>query len=131
MIYDKTKKQTAFSVSKASFAMGGVGAVIGAVTAAAKNIPMAKNDEIDRTEAVKNILKESVGVGLATAAGTVVAATIMPRSGFFSLLGFATVATGTKVLLDKMVYSDKSLLPAKKSESKPDNKKEPTAKKKE
>ena len=121
MIYDKTKKQTAFSVSRASFAMGGVGAVIGAATAAAKNIPMAKNDEIGRTEAVKNILKESAGVGLATAAGTAVAAIIMPRSGFFSLLGFVTVATGTKILLDKVVYSDKSLLPAKKSESKPDS----------
>jgi len=115
-MYDQIKTQPVSSVSRAFFGMGCVGAVIGAASAAAKNIPMVKNNELDRTEAVKIVLKESAGVGLAAAAATAVVVTVAPRSGFLSILGFAAVTTGVKMLWDKAAYSDKAPLQMTKPE---------------
>ena len=105
-MYDQIKTQPVSSVSRAFFGMGYVGAVMGATSAAAKNIPMVKNNELDRAEAVKIVLKESAGVGLAAAVATAVVGTVAPRSGFLSILGFAAVTTGVKMLWDKAAYSD-------------------------
>ncbi len=125
-MYDKIKTQPVSSISRAFFGMGCVGAVIGGASAAAKNIPMVKNGEIDRSQAVKAILKESAGVGLAATAATAVVGTVAPRSGFFSILGFAAITVGTKMLWDKAAYPDKASLPMAKSEIKPEA--EPAAK---
>jgi hypothetical protein len=109
-MYDKIKAQPVFPLSGVAFAMGGIGAVVGAASAAAKNISMIKKNEIDGVEAVKTVLKESAGVGLAAAAATAVTVAVAPRSGFFSILGFALVATGTKMLWDKAAYPEKKAL---------------------
>ena len=116
-MYDKIKAQTDFSLPRVVFAMGGIGAVMGATSAAAKNISMLKKNEIGKVEAAKSVLKESAGVGLATAAATVVIGALSPRSGFFSILGFAVVATGAKMLWDKAAYPEKKALPMLKSET--------------
>ena len=108
-MYDKIKAQTDFSLPRVVFAMGGIGAVMGATSAAAKNISMLKKNEIGKVEAAKSVLKESAGVGLATAAATAVIGTVSSRSSFFSILGFAVVATGTKMLWDRAVYPEKVL----------------------
>ena len=115
-MYDQIKTQPVSSVSRAFFGMGYVGAVMGATSAAAKNIPMVKNNELDRAEAVKIVLKESAGVGLAAAVATAVVGTVAPRSGFLSILGFAAVTTGVKMLWDKAAYSDKASLQMTKPE---------------
>lgn len=115
-MYDKIKTQPVSSISRASFGMGCVGAVIGAASAAATNIPMVKNGELDRKQAVKIVLKESAGVGLAATAATAVVGTVAPRSGFFSILGFAAITVGAKMLWDKAAYLDKASLPMAKSE---------------
>jgi len=119
-MYDKIKAQTDSSLSRVVFVMGGVGAVTGAASAAAKNISLIKNNEIGKVEAAKSVLKESAGVGLATAAATAVIGTISIRSSFFSILGFAVVATGTKMLWDKAAYPEKKALPMLKPELKPE-----------
>ena len=128
-MYDQIKTQPVSSVSRAFFGIGCLGAVIGAASAAAKNIPMVKNNELDRTEAVKIVLKESAGVGLAAAAATAVVGTVAPRSGFFSILGFAAVTTGVKMLWDKATYFDKASLPVIKSGIKSDEQKQAVTKK--
>ncbi len=119
-MYDKIKAQTGFSLSRVAFAMGGVGAIMGATSAAAKNISMVKKNEIGGIEAAKSVLKESAGVGLATATATVVIGVVSPKSSFLSILGFAVIATGTKMLWDKGAYSEKKALPGLKSELKPE-----------
>ncbi len=131
-MYDKIKAQTDFSLSRAVLAMGGVGAVMGAVSSAAKNISMIKKNEIGGVEATKSVLKESAGVGLATAAATVVIGAVVPRNSFFSILGFAVVASGTKILWDKAGYPEKKALPmpkpALKSETDSEEEKSPEKK---
>ena len=126
-MYDKIKAQTDFSLPRVVFAMGGIGAVMGATSAAAKNISMLKKNEIGKVEAAKSVLKESAGVGLATAAGTVAVGVVPLRSGFFSILIFAVVATGTKMLWDKAAYPEKKVLPipkpSLKSETDPEEEK--------
>jgi len=117
-MYDKIKAQTDFSLSRAALAMGSIGAVMGAASAAAKNISMIKNNEIGGVEAAKSVLKESAGVGLATATATAVIGSVVSRSSFFSILGFAVVATGTKMLWDKTAYPGKKALPILKPELK-------------
>ena len=113
---DKINTQPVSLVSKAFFGMGCLGALIGAASAAAKNIPLVTNNEIKRTEALKIVLKESAGVGLATAAATTVVGTVAPRSGVFSILGFTAVTAGVKMLYDKAAYSSKPSPQVKKTE---------------
>ncbi len=122
-MYDNIKQQTAFPLSRSVYVMGGVGSVIGAASAAATNVVMVKNDEIDKSEAVKNVLKESVGAGLAAAAATVVIGAAAPRSSFLSIVGFAVVATGAKILWDKAASPVKQALPETKSKDKNEEKK--------
>lgn len=101
-------------VPRATLAMGGVGAIIGGTAAAAKNIRRVKDAEISREEAVKNTLKEAAGTGLATAGATAVVGAV-GATGFLSLLGVVTVATGAKYLWDAATSPAKaSDKPAKK-----------------
>jgi hypothetical protein len=86
-------------VPRAALTLGGVGAVIGGASAAAKNIRRVKEAEVNREEAVKDTIKEAAGAGLATAAATAVVGAV-GATGFLSLLGVLAVATGTKYLWD-------------------------------
>jgi uncharacterized protein (UPF0335 family) len=82
-------------ISNATLAAGGLGAVIGATAAAAKDIQRIGNDEMTRQDAVKDVIKEAAGTGLAVAAATAVVRATGAR-GLLSLLGIVAVATGTK-----------------------------------
>jgi hypothetical protein len=99
------------SISQASLAMGGLGAVIGGTAAAARNIRRLEGSEIARDEAVKDTLKEAAGAGLATAAATAVVGAVR-ATGFLSLVGILTVATGTKYLWDTALIREKASAPA-------------------
>jgi len=93
-------------VPNAALAMGGVGAVIGAASSAAKNIRKVQKGETSNQEAVKNVLKEAAGTGLATAAGTVAVRALGAR-GFLSLLGVMAVAVGAKYVWDAATEPEK------------------------
>jgi hypothetical protein len=52
------------------------------------------------------------------ASATVIIGAVLPRSGFFSILGFALVATGTKMLWNRVAYPEKKALAIKEPELK-------------
>lgn len=87
-------------VPAAISASGAAGAVIGGTVAAARDIGRVRDGEMSKGEAVMDIGKESVGTGLATAAGVAVVGAL-GIGGFAGLLGIAGVAAGTKYLWNK------------------------------
>jgi hypothetical protein len=87
--------------------MGGIGAVIGATGAAARNIRQVKEAKMTREEAVRDALKESAGTGLATATATAVVG-LAGAGGLFSLAGMLVVATGSKYLFDAATSQGKA-----------------------
>lgn len=90
---------------RAALVMTGVGALIGGVSAAAKNIRRVQNNEIDRNQAVADTAKEMAGAGLAV--GLTAAVMSGVNTGLtFSMLGTAVLATGVKYFWDGMVQSD-------------------------
>jgi hypothetical protein len=106
--------QIARSVPGATFAMGGVGAIIGGTAAAAKNIRRVKEAEIKKDEAVKDTLREATGAGLATATATAVMGAV-GATGLVSILGVIAVATGAKYFWDGITQPAKPQpAPAKK-----------------
>ena len=102
-----TQVQTSY-FPNAAFTMGGVGAIVGGTSAAAKNIRQAKAGEISQQEAVGSIIKEAAGAGVATAAATAVVGGLGVNRGLLSLLGIMTVATGTKYFWDALTAPEKS-----------------------
>ncbi len=92
-------------VTNTTLAAGGFGAVIGATAAAAKNIKRVGNDEISRQDAVKDVIKEATGTGLATAAATAAVQATGTR-GFLSLVGMVAVATGAKYVWNSFANSE-------------------------
>ena len=80
-------------------AMGGVGLVVGAAGASAANIRRVKNGEIEAGRALKNVVRESAGAALATAAATLVVRTI-GVSGMVSAAGMLAAATAVKYFYD-------------------------------
>lgn len=85
---------------RASLAMGAAGAIVGGAVAAARNIGKVQQGEITREQAVRDVLKESGSTGISTAVATA-AISAVGMTGLVSLLGFMTVAVGTKYLADK------------------------------
>lgn len=83
----------------AVLAMGGLGAICGGTAAVARNIRRVGQGGISREAAVQEVLKESAGAGIATAAATFVVGSV-GAAGFLGLLGIVTVATGTRYLWD-------------------------------
>lgn len=92
--------------SNTTLAMGSVGAIVGGTVAAAKNMRRVKDHEITRQEAVKGIVKEAAGAGVATAAAAVVARSVGAR-GIWSLVAVFAVAAGTKYVWDAAVGGGK------------------------
>jgi hypothetical protein len=87
------------TMSPSPIAMGGVGMIVGAAGSAAANIRRVNNGEIDKNRAVKNVLLDSAGSGIATAAATTLVAMIgLP--GILSAAGMLATATAAKYLFD-------------------------------
>lgn len=86
-------------VPRATLVMGGIGAVVGGVSAAARNIRLVGEGKVGREEAVKETFKEAVGVGLATAAATAVVGAV-GATGFMGLAGIVVMAIGAKYIWD-------------------------------
>ena len=99
-------------VPRAALAMGGVGAIIGGTTAAARNIKRVKEGEIQREEAVRESLKEAAGTGLAATAATALVGAVSP-SGWVSLAFAVVAATGTKYLWDSACRTEPEEKPKK------------------
>ncbi len=85
---------------RASLAMGAAGAIVGGAVAAARSISKVQQGEISREQAVSDVLKESGSTGISTALATA-AVSAVGLTGVISLLGFVSVAVGTKYLADK------------------------------
>ena len=98
-------------VPNVTLTAGSVAAIIGGSSALAKNIRKVKQEEITREEAVKDTLREAAGAGLATAAGAAAVGAV-GASGWFSLLGFFTAATGVKYLLNSATAQEAPAAPA-------------------
>jgi hypothetical protein len=87
------------SATSSALTMGGFGMIVGAAGSAAANIRRLNNNEIERGQAMKNVVRDSVGAGVATAAATAVAGALR-LGGLFNVAGLLTVATATKYLYD-------------------------------
>ena len=79
--------------------MGMVGAMVGGVVTAARDMRALKAGEKTRGEVAGTVVKEAVGTGLATAVGTAAAGAFF-RSGPLALATMAAVGIGTKYLYD-------------------------------
>ncbi|KIX15460.1 magnetosome protein MamC [Dethiosulfatarculus sandiegensis] len=98
--------------AQGAVSLGGVGAVIGAVGAAAAVIPQVNNSEITKSQAAVHVAKEAAGTGLATAAAGVVMRTV-GLGGFTGLVGMFAVATGVKYLWNRTVDGQVKAQPEK------------------
>ncbi len=99
--------------TRATVAMGAVGAIVGGAVAAAKNYDKVKAKELSRETAVKDVLKETGTTGLATATATALVSAL-GFTGLLSLAGIVLVTAGTKHLADKALAgrSTRKELPA-------------------
>ncbi|WP_034641188.1 magnetosome protein MamC [Desulfovibrio inopinatus] len=87
--------------------MGLVGAMMGGMVAAARGIRDSQTESTTRGEILGHVLKESVGAGLAAAAGTA-AAGVVSRNSALSLVAMTAVGIGTKYFYDGLVNVGKS-----------------------
>ena len=106
-----------------ALAMGGLGMIVGGSASAAANIRRLNNGEIEKREAVKNVVRDSAGTGIATATATAVVGALR-LGGLLSLVGLLTTATAAKYMYDRAFQPN----PAPET-VKPETKKAPTAKK--
>jgi hypothetical protein len=79
--------------------MGGVGMIVGAAGSAAANIRRLQSGDIDKGQALKNVVRDAAGAGVATAAATAIVG-MLGLSGLLSVAGLLTTATATKYLYD-------------------------------
>ena len=82
--------------------MGLVGALLGGVVTAARDMRDVRAGTMERGEMVGDVVKESLGTGLATAVGTAAGGTVF-RNGALALATMAVVGIGTKYLYDGVV----------------------------
>jgi hypothetical protein len=126
------------SATPSALIMGGFGMIVGATGSAAANIRRLNNGEIDRGQALKNVVRDSAGAGVATAAATAVVGALR-LGGLLNVAGLLTVATATKYLYDTafepqavpavvLPESEVKKAPAAKKAAKPASKAKPTAK---
>lgn len=85
--------------------MGVAGALISATSTVARNIRDIQRGTKTRQEALNGVVKESVGTGLAVAAGAAVGKTLFRTSGAACLLTMLAVGIGAKYAYDGMVES--------------------------
>ena len=82
--------------------MGLVGAMLGGVVTAARDMRDVRAGTMERGEMVGDVVKESLGTGLATAVGTAAGGMVF-RNGALALATMAVVGIGTKYLYDGVV----------------------------
>lgn len=97
------------TVPKSALLLGSLGAVVGAGNAVAKSNRQVKNGEINRQQAVEQVMNETVGTGLAVAAAAAVVGAARTR-GVVSLVGILAISAGAKYIWDTAT----SPIPAKK-----------------
>ena len=88
--YDCCKSQNLTSAVQA----GTFGALVGATGAAASNIRKLRNEEIERTDAIRDTVKVGLTAGAATMAGKL-AADALSRSPALALLAMFAAGTAT------------------------------------
>ncbi|WP_319523043.1 hypothetical protein [uncultured Desulfosarcina sp.] len=124
------------TTTSSALAMGGVGMIVGGSASAAANIRRLNSGEIEKSEAVKNVIRDSAGAGIATAAATAVVGALR-LGGLLSVVGLLTTATATKYLYDTAfepkpapatVKPETKKAPAAKKVAKPANRTKPKAK---
>ena len=82
--------------------MGLVGALLGGVVTAARDMRDVRAGTMERGEMLGDVVKESLGTGLATAVGTAAGGMVF-RNGALALATMAVVGIGTKYLYDGVV----------------------------
>ena len=82
--------------------MGMVGAMLGGVITAARDMREVRSGAMTRSEVVGDVLKEAVGTGIATAVGTAAAGTVF-RNSALALGAMVVVGVGAKYLYDGVV----------------------------
>jgi hypothetical protein len=124
------------TTTPSALAMGGVGMIVGGSASAAANIRRLNGGEIEKGEAVKNVVRDSAGAGIATAAATAVVGALR-LGGLLSVVGLLATATATKYLYDtafepkpapETFIPEKKKAPTAKQAAKPASKAKPKAK---
>jgi hypothetical protein len=82
--------------------MGLVGAMLGGVVTAARDMRKVSSGAMTRSEVAGDVIKEALGTGLATAVGTAAGGAVF-RNGALALATMAVVGVGTKYLYDGLV----------------------------
>jgi hypothetical protein len=88
------------AVPSNALAIGTMGAFVGGIAATATNTYKVTKGELGKAEAAKNVAQETLGTGLATAAGAAVT-TVLGLGGVVGLAGLLVVATLTKEAWDQ------------------------------
>jgi hypothetical protein len=86
--------------------MGGLGIIVGATGSAAANIRSMQNGEIQKGQAIGNVVRDAAGAGVATAAATAIVGRL-GLTGLVSVAGLLTVATATRYLYNAAFESPK------------------------
>ena len=103
---DMTKNSSARPLLAVAVAAGFTGAVVGGTVAVAKNLHQVRKGTIQKGEAVKSVLGESAGAGVATASAAAVVGVSGLGNSLLGLVGFVGVAAGTKYLWDSVMLPD-------------------------
>lgn len=82
--------------------MGLVGGLLGGIVTAARDMRDVKAGTMERGEMVGDVVKESLGTGLATAVGTAAGGLVF-RNGALALATMVAVGVGTKYLYDGLI----------------------------
>jgi hypothetical protein len=83
-----------------AFVIGTMGAFIGGIAATAANTYKVAAGELSKTEAAKNVAQDTLGTGLAAAAGATTT-TVLGLSGIVGLTGLVVVTTLAKGAWDR------------------------------
>ena len=90
------------AVPRTALSGGALGALVGGSLAAVQNTYQVAKGEIKSRDAVSNIVKESLGSGVATAAGATVISGL-GIGGWIGVAGFMFVSSAAKGLWDSRV----------------------------
>ena len=133
---DYTRSSKLNPLLAATIAAGFTGAVVGGTAATARVLIQAKKGNLQKDQAVKTVLSESAGTGLATASAAVVIGALGLGGSLLGLIGFTGVAVGTKYFYDDFIAKEaesqkkagtkkkKPIAKVKKSSAKSSSKKE-------
>ncbi len=106
MAADIGKNTSARPLLAVTVAAGFTGAVVGGTVAMAKNANQVRKGNLQKGQAVKAVLNESAGTGVATASAAAVIGISGLGGSLLGLIGFVGVASGTKYLWDKLTLPE-------------------------